>query len=311
MWGDAADARIVDETVDSAQWSSTPSQWLSQFLGYEVKLIQFDSEGVSREAFPLYKPPVLAKGDTLEELRTPRGIEFQDEYPLLIATLESLDDLQEQIREATFALYATDRRGGLSVAGKLFEPANWRDKILQSTQAAEAVVSDDSKTDTQRRRDWLNIQRFRPNIVLRSCASTDKPSIKAWEEDFWTKLEFRASSGSPSNPGSKEEPAETSAPATTIEMHLVSRCQRCLLTTVDPTTAERDVSVPLAFLRRSRNQVKKVPLDEKGLPKQGDEKGKPGPCFGMYAVVPEGRGGEVSIGDDVTCFWANNTEQFG
>ncbi len=60
-------------------------------------------------------------------------------------------------------------------------------------------------------------------------------------------------------------------------LQLVARCQRCLLTAVDPLTAEKDPSVPLKLLNRSRMRVKKTEGIEGG-------NGRAGPCFGMYAI---------------------------
>lgn len=119
MWGDFADGRVPElADTDNSEWQSGPSEWISQvscasrkarsdwkrqfstdfllamlppaqFLGYDVLLIQFDLQGPRRDAFPLYKAPETAKNTELQELRKPQGIEFQDEYPLLIATVES------------------------------------------------------------------------------------------------------------------------------------------------------------------------------------------------------------------------------
>ncbi|CAO1619833.1 unnamed protein product [Parajaminaea phylloscopi] len=304
MWGDTADAYIVDEVVSSEagrSYSGTPSQWLSLFLGYEVKLVQFDPEGVHRDAFPFFRPPVLAKGVILEELKKPRGIEFQDEYPLLVATVESLKDLQEQIRAASFATDGSDGRGGKAIGGKLFKAELWKEKILQFSQEVSKAIDDEADLTSEQRQTWLNIQRFRPNIVLRSSRSHDKPTIKAWEEDCWTKLQF----GRAGDDDQASDPTATQVDVG-VQMHVVSRCERCLLTSVDPVTADRDVSVPLAFLRRNNSRVKEVPLDEHGVPKGGDDKGKAGPCFGMYAVVPESGQGKLAVGDSVTCFWSSD-----
>lgn len=103
MWGDTADGVLVDEILadplDSPPTEHkpirTPSQWISSFLGYEVILLQFRPQGPKRNAFPLYKTPDMlgvqggADDEALQELKAPRGIEFQDEYPLLVCTVES------------------------------------------------------------------------------------------------------------------------------------------------------------------------------------------------------------------------------
>lgn len=297
MWGDTADGLVVNEVIDS-QWSDTPSSWVSQFLGYEVKLVQFDTSGPSRDAYPFYKPPALAQDTELLELKRPRGIEFQDEYPLLIATVESLKELQAQIRDAVLAADGTDGRGGAPVGGKLFKPDAWKTKVTSNDTGAKQIAG--QALTSGQREEWLSMLRFRPNIVLKS--SKGSTPIKAWEEDCWTKIQI---DNLKVHLDDATDTQDQSRPST-VEMHLVSRCERCLLTTVDPETAERDVSVPLAFLRRSRNQVKKVPLDEQGKPKTGAS-GRPGPCFGIYAVVPEGKGGNISVGASATCIWSNDS----
>lgn len=304
MWGDTADGRIV-QSLDPAA-SPSPSEWLSSFLGYPVHLIQFDPQGPKRDAFPFYRRPDLIdeKGSEMDELRKPRGIEFQDEYPLLIASIESLHALQDQIRDAVLASdETTDGRGGPRVGGKLFKAENWKEK----------VTSADPKTAAP----WLSMLRFRPNIVV-SGGSDEQ--IEAWEEDKWTMLEIdTVASASSSTPGSKASPATSPSSTKPLQLHLSAHCERCLLTTVDPFTAERDVSIPLAFLRRSRNEVKKHPLGPDGLPLGkmsivAGKEGRKGPCFGVYGVPAadeeaDGAGvgkGLVRVGDEVRCYWRSN-----
>lgn len=238
-----------------------------QFLGYPVLLIHFDTtSSVARDAFPIFKPPSDAGTwvDTdRQELERKRGIEFQDEYPLLVATAESLVDVQNQLRDALngFARDQTDGRGGRAIAGL--------DSKLWSTNS-------------------LSMQRFRPNIVVRS-ASGSAP-IPPFSEDSWERIWIQ------------DDDAEESRATSKAMLQLVARCQRCLLTAVDPITAEKDASVPLKLLNRSRMRIKKP----EGM--QGGN-GRSGPCFGMYAVpLPISHGGEsnygtLKIGDNVRVRW--------
>lgn len=133
------------------------------------------------------------------------------------------------------------------------------------------------------------MQRFRPNIVLRAReGSTYNP----FSEDDWDSLWF-APSASLSEQGEVQEVKSKA----TASLSLVARCQRCLLTTVDPETAERDVLVPLALLRRSRLKHKHAK--------------RPGPCFGMYAIPlllgdeqsEKGLFGSINVGDAVAVRW--------
>lgn len=152
----------------------------------------------------------------------------------------------------------------------------------------------------------IDMRRFRPNIVLRSrrhigssnadsssCGASSTGGYEAYSEDQWDELRI-TSTGTASahaNPSSSltrsriqstnshdarvHANANADAAARTDEalkahIHLVARCERCILTSVDPQTAERDIQVPLGLLRRSR----KLHKHEK----------RAGPCFGMYGV---------------------------
>lgn len=120
--------------------------------------------------------------------------------------------------------------------------------------------------------------RFRPNIVVRSEG-------KPFSQDSWERIWIL--------PGKQQKGAM---------LQLVSRCQRCLLTAVDPITAEKDPSVPLKLLNRSRMRVKKVEK-ERG-------NGRKRPCFGIYAIpLPlsnpdeEERYGGFKEGDKIKVRW--------
>ncbi len=103
----------------------------------------------------------------------------------------------------------------------------------------------------------LGIQRFRPNLVLQGCA--------AHAEDGWRRIRI----------GGK------------VELELVKRCSRCVLTTLDPSTGERHAhQEPLRALAAYRSAAG----------------GKV--CFGMNAIPR--RTGRVSIGDPVTVLEAGH-----
>lgn len=223
--------------------------------------------------------------------------------PLLPSTAR-LKALQAQIRDAALASDDSDGRGGPRIGGKMFQQERWREKIGAGTSATDKS-SESSTNPTDSAAEWLSMLRFRPNIVLQSRDDAGMTPLQAWEEDQWTSIDFAPA-------GDQATPEANRA----VKLHLVARCERCLLTTVDPQTAERDVSVPLAFLRRSRNQVKKVALDENGLPipadaqaasgkkQAGTKSSRPGPCFGIYAVVPSDGTGRLAVGDTAECIWS-------
>jgi len=73
----------------------------------------------------------------------------------------------------------------------------------------------------------LPMGRFRPNLVVRGC--------EPYAEDTWRRVRIGA-----------------------IEFRLVKPCSRCIITTVDPQTGERDGDEPLRTLRTYRQRDNKV-----------------------------------------------------
>lgn len=97
----------------------------------------------------------------------------------------------------------------------------------------------------------LNMRRFRPNLVVTGCA--------AHAEDAWKRIRI----------------------GDEVELELVKHCSRCVLTTIDPDTAERHPHTePLKTLASYR---------------RGEEGGV---VFGMNAIPR--RTGRVHVGDEVT-----------
>lgn len=107
MYGDNVQGRVVGPAEDAQD----PSRWASDFLGYEVKLIHFDRHAADKQrpAWPWYKPPAelanaavsAEKAKSQDQWRSAgergayvdkegpgKGVEFQDEYPLLVASSE-------------------------------------------------------------------------------------------------------------------------------------------------------------------------------------------------------------------------------
>ena len=255
MYGDFADGRVAP-LADGHARKLSPSEWISEFLGYPVLLVHFDTTSrTARDAFPIFKPPTDSQGWSKQdrnELERKRGIEFQDEYPLLVASRESLDFIRSQLSCALQSTDGGDGRGGRAIPG--IDQTKWSDPTS------------------------LSIVRFRPNIVVSS-------NTAAFSEDSWERIWIL--------PASNE-----SQPKAMLQ--LVARCQRCLLTAVDPVTAEKDPSVPLKLLNRTRMRVKKV----QGI---AGGNGRAGPCFGMYAVPLPVNGeeayGELRRGDRIRVRW--------
>jgi len=150
-------------------------------------------------------------------------------FPLLVVTEESLSDVGRAIKAAALKAAGEEGRiGGL-------DPQRWSN-------------------------DELEMERFRPNIVLRGAGMP-------WVEDMWRDITLHRD-------GDEK-------PHTTIQ--LVSKCARCLLPNVDIKTGVRDAAVPYKVLTKFRTGK-----DPERMSK---------PCFGCNAV-PEGHG-TVYVGDRV------------
>jgi hypothetical protein len=251
FYGDSASGREVQLVKERTwKWDRTPSEWVSEMLGYPVYFLQFDPSKSKRDAFPLFRPPHdLQNWDSerQDELKGLTKIEFQDLYPFLIATRESLAVVNEHVKTAVDT-------------GSM--------KMDKSFWSKQSEIS-------------LPIQRFRPNIVLRSRRNDDgtpatSPRYQGFSEDSWETIWVDTKSGQ-------------------LPIQLVARCERCLLTTVDPVTAHRDVNIPLAHLRHHR-----LRHAQPGIKKRG------GPCFGMYSIpeqIQHQTYTTIRVGDAVRVRW--------
>jgi len=90
------------------------------------------------------------------------------------------------------------------------------------------LVSEASLSDLNRRLERpLSMRRFRPNLVVRGC--------QPYAEDRWRRIRIGD-----------------------IQFRVVKPCSRCIITTVDPDTGQRDGDEPLRTLRRYRQGDNKV-----------------------------------------------------
>ncbi|KAK0566722.1 hypothetical protein OC861_003082 [Tilletia horrida] len=266
MWGDAADGRIPVPVAAQAG-DLTPTEWMTDFLGYEATIVQFDTTShLSRIQYPIYRPPLheqeeLDSKSAAADLEGPRGLHFADEYPLLIATIESLHALENKIAEEVQMVSdeparktaSSEKRSIMGLSRQRWE----KEKGDSLGPSAESIAGRDKPVT-------VDMRRFRPNIVLKGSSNTP---IQPWSEDSWETLWILPQHGSASEDGHK------------AKLHLVARCARCPLTTVSPTTADRDPAVPLRLLARDgwRMRVKHTTDELK------ESVGKKEPCFGMYA----------------------------
>jgi uncharacterized protein YcbX len=141
--------------------------------------------------------------------------------------------------------------------------------------AATVKVNKEYWSEQQRDNEaGIKMQTFRPNIVLKT--RDGQAQFPAFSEDSWETIWIENDEGD-------------------LPIHLVARCKRCLLTAVNPETAQKDVNVPLNLLRQSRYRVKKA---------EG-ESGRKGPCFGIYGVPERIKESytSISVGDRVRVRW--------
>ncbi|KAE8223392.1 hypothetical protein CF319_g3567, partial [Tilletia indica] len=312
MWGDAADGRIVRMTAPSKQDGDvTPAEWLTEFLNYPAALVQFDTtpSSATRISHPIYRPP--RPGYDVSSLEGPRGIHFADEYPLLVATTESLHALQDKIAEEIKEQQQPNARKPISG----LDPLKWSALTgkggdnLSNSLANSPSQQDSRRTESKPKVDML---RFRPNIVLRSkhqSKGLDEVSLPPFAEESWETIWFFPS-GASEEAGSTDnkctsELAQQQEPEDEQEhhgkLHLVARCARCPLTTVSPTTAERDPAIPLRLLARDGWRMRVKVTSAEGY--KGDrDLDRRQPCFGMYACpVPldcKDVGGEAEDGGE-------------
>ncbi|PWN52761.1 hypothetical protein IE53DRAFT_339988 [Violaceomyces palustris] len=291
MWGDKADAKVVevpkDTDISSILFKGQPSDWLSKFLGYQVQLVHFDSTSkTQRKSFPIYKTPTdyhAWSSAQKSELERERGIEFQDEYPFLVTTIESLEEVRSQVRDAVRGSKGegtkTDGRGGRPIGGL--------DVELWDSETSSGSERGDREGEIVE--SLVRMARFRPNIVLRSINS-------AFDEDSWEKIVVLPS---------EEEAGHACKLKEKAILQFVSRCERCLLTSVDPETSRKDKAVPLKFLSRNHLREKKHPLGDEA--RSDERRKKLGPCFGMYAIPLPGEVGSIygsiKVGDKVNVYW--------
>lgn len=141
---------------------------------------------------------------------------------------------------------------------------------LVVTQESVENVSSRLPDDTQ-----MDVTKFRPNIVLEGAD-------EAYEEDYWGAVSILPSYNA------KGEPAEGHGHR--MEILLTQNCLRCQSLNIDYTTgtyAKSEAGVVLKRLMKDRRV---------------DEGKKYSPVFGRYGFLGgtgDGRGGRVSVGDEV------------
>lgn len=142
-----------------------------QALGYPAYLLYFDKTASKRDPFPIYKPPfdidrwTESQRQELMQYAKQTDIEFQDEYPFLISSRESLNGLNMQLEDA---IAATDSPNKV-------DRAYWSEGSQGNGESG------------------IKMQSFRPNIVLR--ARSEVHPYPAFSEDSWETIWIRSDTG--------------------------------------------------------------------------------------------------------------------
>jgi uncharacterized protein YcbX len=157
--GAALSVQIWESTVAAASGGAEADAWLSEVLRQDVRLVYLD-DPTRRTPNPDFSRP----GDV---------VSFADAYPVLLASENSLDVLNDWI--------------------------------------AEGPRPDEGP---------LDIRRFRPNLVVRGAAP--------FAEDGWTRIRIGEAT-----------------------FRVVKGCDRCVLTTLDPDTGDKQME-PITTLARHR-----------------------------------------------------------
>ncbi|KAH9923163.1 armadillo-type protein [Epithele typhae] len=207
---------IICSSIDDKP-RRTPSEILSQYFKKPVHLVM---KGPKRRRCP----PTTAFPD-LDESSL-----FQDAYPFLVASEESLEEVTRVVQSFAQDTSPEARIGGL-------DRGRWSSGMVP-------------------------MERFRPNIVL-------KGSGVPFAEDMWRRIVLRPS-----------QPSKSTGTDEARTFTLVSKCTRCLLPNVDPSTGMRDAAVPYKVLLKFRRK---------------DPTKNTKSCFGCNAIV--GDQGIIRVGD--------------
>ncbi|KAG8783948.1 hypothetical protein FRC15_004250 [Serendipita sp. 397] len=223
-WKRIEDVQIWSHTTDGYICQSVdkngidPSTALSKYLGKDVFL--------------------MFKGPTTRHVGPPAAFPhfqsaavFQDGYALLIASEESLVDVQQKVNLSANGVEGWSING---VAGV------WEGEIV--------------------------MERFRPNIVIEGAG-------KPYAEEEWEEVVCCG----------KSEAGNKNASSEYGRMILVSRCTRCQLPNIEPTTGVQHKHVPYKVLAKYRRVDPLNPYT---------------PCFGVNAVPKES--GIYRVGDTIT-----------
>lgn len=220
LWSFSLDAYVCESTRPTEAGLS-PSDTISKYLERPALFIV---KGPSpRMAQPTPSAPNLEA-----------AFQFQDGYPLMVLSMETIQDVSERV------LQAVRNEEGWAVAG---------------------IDLDKWGSGGVNQEEWKLVERFRPNIVFSGAK-------EPFDEDSWEEISVHDSESDQSKG----------------RIVLVSRCTRCLLPNVDPSSGIADKAVPFKIISKYRRV---------------DIRDKYSPCVGVNAVSLL-ESFPISVGDTVT-----------
>lgn len=234
IWGAYVDGYAVSKEADEK---------LSAYFGKQVRLVR---KGPSaRESGPTNPDGKVEWNDAV--------LRYQDFYPCLVASAESLRDVQRTLTASVYPSYSSSDEDHTYKVPPSVNREYWTPEELSS----------------------LPITRFRPNIIVDNASNADSP-LTPWEEDAWTAAElFDSSSEAPL--GAEAEGKGRAG------IYMLAKCARCMVPNIDPETGVRDMHLPYRVLQEFRQVDKEaakkgkpcfgmlsVPREKQGVVKVGD-----------------------------------------
>lgn len=235
IWGAYVDGYAVSKQADDK---------LSAYFGKAVRLVR---KGPSpRESGPTDPDGNVEWKDAV--------LRYQDFYPCLVASAESLRDVQ---RTLTASVYPSMQDGDEAAKAYKVPPS-----VNREYWTPEELSS-------------LPITRFRPNIIVDDAPGAES-KLSPWEEDGWSAAElFDAKADAPL--GAEAEHKGRAG------IYMLAKCARCMVPNIDPETGVRDNYLPYRVLQEFRQvdpvAAKKgkpcfgmlsVPREEHGVVRVGD-----------------------------------------
>lgn len=184
---------VVSSTLDSDSDARTPSDILSDYFARSVHLVM---KGPAARACP----PTTAFPALQETAK------FQDGYPFLVASEESLGEVGRVV-----SAFATDESPAARIGG--IDRERWRDGGVEIERSVPMPAEPDVLCSD------VLYTRFRPNIV---CTCSGVP----FAEDMWRQIRIHPASAS-----------DDHTPEEARTFTLVSKCTRCLVSTHTPCVA--------------------------------------------------------------------------